>query len=494
MVIAKKYLVVNTDENAPEKQVVAKDEEGSFLFKLNIKKSETGVPFYLDVKRFIGKEVFFYCGKEEFHFDAQSDNADLNMRSNEIRPKLHYTVPYGWLNDPNGLIFVDGKFHIFCQHNPLSASWGNMHWYHSTTKDFIHFEHLGDALFPDEFGTMFSGSAICDKENKSELGKNVVLLYYTIAEYSRRFHKPKFSQGLAYSYDGVHFEKYYKNPIVPNIKGENRDPKVVFVPELDAYIMALYLDSDEYCFLKSNDLINWDFFQTIHIEGDSECPDLCYYGECKKWVLSGAADCYIVGHFEKEGFIKEQNALRFYNELDGRLSYAAQSFSGCGDRVLRLSWENINPGKQCFCGQLSVALEMSAVNLKNGEIRLCAKLCREISDKLSLYKSGGASSYLIDSATYIADIIPKDDLSVSIDGAILNISITNNTISYKKRDIPFTINGNKSIRFIVDKMSIEILSDDGLIFSALKHIYDKEKRCLTVSGGEAQIKIYIPAE
>ncbi|MBR6939579.1 MAG: glycoside hydrolase family 32 protein [Clostridia bacterium] len=487
MIISKKYLSVFTSESAAEKQVTAKDKNGNLLFNLQIRPDKTGMPFYLDVERLKGKDVFFYCEGNEFCFDGETDSISSFLdNSQSLRPLLHYTVPYGWLNDPNGLIFYEGNYHIFCQHNPLGTSWGNMHWHHSVTKDFIHFEHLGDALFPDETGTMFSGSAICDKNNVSGLGKNALLLYYTIAEYSGRHNQPEFSQGLAYSLDGMHFSKYKGNPVVPNIKGENRDPRVVFVPEINAYVMALYLEGDEYCLLKSDNLLNWKLFQRINIKSDGECPDLYYLSDGGKWILSGASDYYIVGHFEKCGFVPEQEPLRFYTETDGRHSYAAQSFSGTDTRVMRLSWENINPGDgQRFCGQLSVPMEMSLVTLPDGKMRLKASLCKELESKLVPCKKSDGE-YLIESGAYVADFYFDESFTADIDGASLRVNVSNNTVSLGGNTVPLSLSGEKNLRLVVDTMSIEILADSGLIFSCVKNICKSGTRRLKIQSGNVE--------
>ncbi|MBE6719703.1 MAG: glycoside hydrolase family 32 protein [Ruminococcaceae bacterium] len=487
MLISKKYLVINTDPAAPEKQIVALDENKELLFRLQVRPAKDGIPFYLDVERFKGKSVEFLCDKKEFVFDGETECKTPTC--NSFRPEIHYTVPYGWLNDPNGLIFYGGKYHIFCQHNPLSTVWGNMHWHHSVTTDFADFEHIGDVLFPDKNGTMFSGSAVCDTQNVSGLGKNAMLLFYTNAEYSNNSTAPKFTQELAYSTDSVHFTKYAGNPIVPNITGENRDPKVVFVPEMNAYVMALYLDGDEYCLLKSDNLLNWNEFQRIHIKGDCECPDLYYLKESGKWILSGAADYYIVGSFNKNGFAAEQEPVRYYCELDGKNSYAAQSFFGTHGRVLRITWENIDPeNNQCFCGQMSVPAEMSLVTLNDGRMRLKASLCSEIENRLKPVQSGCAGKY-ITNGFCVADIESKSDFSVNIDDTELNINIKKNTISLGGKSIPLSLSGHINLRLIIDKMSIEIFADDGLIFSVIKSINNAHERIITVSGDDAKVKI-----
>lgn len=485
MIISKKYLTVCTDSTAPEKQIVANDENGNMIFKLQLRADKRGIPFYLDAEQLMGKSVHFYCDGEEFHFDGETDVIPPPVcKAESFRPELHYTVPYGWLNDPNGLVFYGGKYHLFCQHNPLGTAWGNMHWYHSVTTDFIRFEHLGDALFPDSTGTMFSGSAICDTENVSGLGKNSLLVFYTAAGYSDAPGKSEFSQCLAYSADGVHFTKYKNNPVVPNIKGENRDPKVVYVPELKSFVMALYLEDDEYCLLKSANLTDWVRFQTIHLKGDGECPDLYYIKDSDKWIFSGASDYYLVGHFEECGFVAEQQEHRFYCELDGRLSYAAQSYSGTPDRALRISWENIGPEKaQCFCGQMSIPMEMSLVTLADGQMRLKSHVCKEFEENLSVVCHLHSGRHTIESGAYIADIeFENDAFSICIDNAVLNINPCGNTISYCNKSVPLTLRGKQNLRLIVDRLSIEILADDGLIFSSVRLPCNKITRTLALSG------------
>ena len=488
MIITNNYLVVCTDENAPEKHIIAKNDNGDKLFELQIRVSESGLQYYLDVERFKGEDIRFLCDGEEFIFSSQSDSLPPYTDSAQrFRPQLHYSAPYGWINDPNGLIYENGRYHIFCQHNPLGTAWGNMHWHHSVTTDFIQFEHLGDALFPDSEGTMFSGSAICDTQNVSGLGKNTLLLYYTSADYADG---SKFTQCLAYSTDGRNFTKYKNNPIVPNMRGENRDPKVVFVPEVNAYVMALYLDGNEYCLLKSDNLLDWESLQTIHIEGEAECPDLYYMNDCKKWVLSAASDCYIIGHFDKNGFIAEQPPLRFYQELDSRCSYAGQSYSGIGNRVLRLTWENINPkNSQCFCGQLSVPLEMELIDSHDGTKRLKASLCSEIESKLELEQEGGAGEYQISSASYVAYIESDGNFALDIDGVKLYINADKNTISFEDNSVALTAKGTHNVMLIVDRMSVEILADDGLVFTCIKNLCGSHLRRLSVAGKSPEVRI-----
>ncbi len=140
------------------------------------------------------------------------------------RPRLHFTSPFGWINDPNGLIFHDGKYHLFYQHNPADTCWNNMHWGHAVSSDLFHWQHLEEALFPDEFGTMWSGSAL------HKQGKDGFYVFYTVAG-------DPFCQHIAYTKDGLRLQK--QGEILPHIVETNRDPKVVRDKKREQFVMSL---------------------------------------------------------------------------------------------------------------------------------------------------------------------------------------------------------------------------------------------------------------
>ncbi|MBQ8551776.1 MAG: glycoside hydrolase family 32 protein [Clostridia bacterium] len=324
---------------------------------------------YYDLAPFMGRDITVtHDSGHAFEFCANIPDAPAEA----FRPKVHFTAPYGWINDPNGLVYYRGVYHLFYQHNPAGTKWGNMHWGHALSRDLVHFEHLNEALFPDELGDMFSGSAMVDEENL--LGLNTpehkaILLFYTAAGGHREINREaKFTQCLAYSLDGGHtFQKYAKNPIVPHIKAQNRDPKVVYDEENDVYLMALYLDGAEYALLTSNDLISWQQLQTFELPGDDECPDIYKMDNGKgerKWVICGAHDRYTVCDFDPSaGFVNmtEPRTLGFGSV------YAAQSYSGTARRI-RYSWNRFTavPSKYFNC-ELSVPCEL---RLFGNELRI----------------------------------------------------------------------------------------------------------------------------
>ena len=152
------------------------------------------------------------------------------MKKGDYRPKIHFSPEEGWMNDPNGMVYVDGVYHFFYQKYPYDTSWGPMHWGHATSRDLIHWEHQPIALYPDELGFIFSGSAVYDTQNSSEYGTNEnppIIAIYT------SHHKDGLEQqSIAYSNDkGRHFEKSYLNPVIKNPGiSDFRDPKAFWNP------------------------------------------------------------------------------------------------------------------------------------------------------------------------------------------------------------------------------------------------------------------------
>jgi hypothetical protein len=199
-----------------------------------------------------------------------------------LRPQFHFSSRRGWNNDPNGLVYYRGEYHLFYQHNPYGWEWGNMHWGHAVSRDLLHWNELGDALAPDALGPMFSGSAVVDWNNTSRFGKDgqpPLVLCYTAAG------RPTV-QCLAYSNDGRTFTKYSGNPIVPQITPGNRDPKVIWHAPTGCWVMVLYVGLPDPMrpaekgrpaqrhtihFLTSPDLKVWTI--RSQVEGFYECPD-----------------------------------------------------------------------------------------------------------------------------------------------------------------------------------------------------------------------------
>ena len=212
------------------------------------------------------------------------------------RPQFHFTPKTNWTNDPNGLIYYKGEYHLFFQHNPFGIDWGNMTWGHAISRDLVHWKQLPHALHPDELGTIFSGSGVVDWNNTGgfQAGDESVLVnFYT----SAGSHAPKevpFTQSIAYSNDrGRNWAKYEGNPVIEHIVGSNRDPKVIWHEPTQKWVMALYLDQNDYALFGSTNLKEWTRLSDLQIP-DTECPDIFELPvdddpDNTKWVFWGAA-------------------------------------------------------------------------------------------------------------------------------------------------------------------------------------------------------------
>ena len=274
----------------------------------------------------------------------------------DYRPAYHFSPKNGWMNDPNGMVYVDGTYHLFFQHNPDDTKWGPMHWGHATSTDLVHWEEQEIALFPDSLGTIFSGSAVIDKDNTAGFGENALVAIYTnhsheIEDTGTGLHE---TQSIAYSLDqGKTWTKYEGNPILPNPGiWDFRDPKVMWHDESAQWIMTL-ATKQSITFYASKDLKEWErlseFGEGIGAHGGVwECPDLLPFStaEGKKWVLlvsinpggpnTGSATQYFVGDFDGKTFTSAHEDIRWMDY--GPDNYAGVTFSNTGDRKLLIGW------------------------------------------------------------------------------------------------------------------------------------------------------------
>lgn len=496
--IENKYLLFPVNVNASQKRVcLYEGEKLLFDFRCKIDNIAPHFTAYMDVSPFMGKEVELQIEPEVEYAPRFADSFDLPEFGNELlRPQVHFTVKNGWNNDPNGLVYADGVYHMFYQYNPSAPEWQNMHWGHAVSRDLTHWEEKDIALFPDKLGTMFSGSAFIDKKNSAGFGKDAMLLFYTAAgNNSRLSENQKFTQCLAYSVDGGKtFAKYEHNPIVAHIEGGNRDPKVVYVEEIDKYVMAIFMAENRYELLTSEDLLNWKHFDGITLPGDAECPDLfsLEYEGRKLWVFMGARDVYTVGHFERDGFVAE-SAPKPLTYL--KMSYAAQSFSNIRDgRALRIAWHITRIPAPNFSSQMSFPTEMS-LEKHGDEYYLCATPAREIKD---LYVGGAICDNISLKDPYVAKTHARpvhmklslpytegEKLVLDIFGTPLACDMTNNELRCKNAKMPLTLKKDRvTLELICDRCSIEIFADNGKFFAAVAAIADYNLPRITVEKNE----------
>ena len=279
-----------------------------------------------------------------------SDSFDVTNRE-KYRPVYHHTPQWGWMNDPNGLFYKDGVWHLYFQYNPYGSQWENMTWGHSTSKDLVHWVHQGNAISPDALGTIFSGSAIVDKINTSGLGKGTVVAMYTSAGKSQ-------TQSLAYSTDdGKTFTKYANNPIITAEVPDFRDPHMFWNEDIHAWNLILAA-GQEMNIYSSKDLKNWTFESAFGLgygnhDGVWECPDLMKLPvngtEEEKWLLicninpggpfGGSATQYFVGSFDGHKFTCESKPDVTKWMDYGKDHYATVTFDNAPDnRRVAIAW------------------------------------------------------------------------------------------------------------------------------------------------------------
>ncbi len=337
--------------------------------------------------------IFFFLSFFIAHASAQSQvetNAKLTNES-LYRPSFHFTPKQGWMNDPNGMIFLNGQYHLFFQHYPDSTVWGPMHWGHATSSDLVQWKEQPIALYPDSIGMIFSGSAVLDKNNTSGLGRSgiapLVAIYTQHYMPGEKAGRTDFqNQSIAYSLDeGKTWTKYAGNPVLktPNIK-DFRDPKVIWHAPTQKWIMSLAV-ADHVEFYSAPNLINWtkesELGKNAFAHGGVwECPDLLHFNLNGKiiWVLlvsmnpggpnGGSATQYMVGDFDGHTFKPYSNDIKWMDY--GPDNYAGVSFSNVEDRNILIGWmsnwnyANVVPTEK-WRSAMTVPRELSLIEQNN---------------------------------------------------------------------------------------------------------------------------------
>lgn len=390
----KKFLLLPVQENAPEGKVnIIVNNEFQLEQNINIRLAREKVDYYvpLDLSAYQGKSVSVdvtgmpassLCWKEI----KLSDTFDSSNRET-YRPVYHHTPVYGWMNDPNGMFYKDGVYHLYFQYNPYGSMWANMTWGHSTSTDLTHWTYEGTAIVPDAWGAIFSGSCVVDKDNTAGLGKGAVVAFYTSAK-STPWGDVQ-SQSMAYSLDnGKTFIKYEHNPILTSTERDFRDPKVFWYAPGKHWVMMLAVGQEMQIYSSGN-LKDWKkessfgAMQGAH-GGVWECPDLVEVAvegsKEKKWVLicnlnpggpfGGSAAQYFVGSFDGKKFVNESPTQTKWLDW-GKDNYAT------------VTWSNAPAGRCIALGWMSNW--QYANNVPTTQYRSANTLARD----LTLYRVGG---------------------------------------------------------------------------------------------------------
>ncbi len=358
----KKFLHLPVQDDAPEGKVnIVINNKGQFAQSMNVRLAREKIDSYvpLDLSAYVDQNVSIdiagmpsssLCWKEL----KMSDSFDMTNKE-KFRPVYHHTPAYGWMNDPNGMFYKDGVYHLYFQWNPYGSVWANMHWGHSTSTDLMHWKFEGCAIVPDAWGAIFSGSCVVDHENTAGFGKEAVVAFYTSAK-STPWGDIQM-QSMAYSLDnGKTFTKYEGNPILTSSEKDFRDPKVFWYAPGKHWVMILAVGQHMEIYSSVN-LKEWkkesEFgaMQGAH-GGVWECPDLVEIPvegtREKKWVLicnlnpggpfGGSAAQYFVGSFDGKKFVNESPTQTKWMDW-GKDNYATVTWNNAPDgRCIALGW------------------------------------------------------------------------------------------------------------------------------------------------------------
>jgi len=402
------------------------------------------------------------------------------------RPQFHFTARNNWHNDPNGLVFYRGEYHLFFQHNPSGINWGNMTWGHAVSRDLVHWEQLPNALEPDRLGTIFSGSAVVDWHNTAGFQrgreKTLVAIYTAAGDTSPESKGQPFTQCVAYSNDrGRTWTKCERNPVLPHIIGGNRDPKVVWHAPTRKWIMALYKDGNVYAFFASPDLKSWTHLHDLTVPGCGECPDffeMPVEGDPRnqKWVFTAANGHYLVGAFDGQRFTPETGP----HPADwGSNYYAVQTYSDIparDGRRIQIAWMSGGryPGMP-FNQQMSFPCELKLRSFAEG-LRLCRLPVREIA-RLHAQKKTWRAQTARPGENLLAGVAGElFDLRAEIEpgeASGFGLRVRGEAVHYAAKDKQLTCLGKSAplepvanrlkLQILVDRTSLEVFAHDGRV-------------------------------
>lgn len=477
--ITQQYLHLPVKNGAPKRRMkFAVDGQTVREFEIEFAEGAADFVTLADVSAFRGKTLTVAVdrlagGPAALAAITPSDEkpAAAELYQEKLRPQFHFTSQRGWLNDPNGLVFANGKYHLFYQHNPYGWGWGNMHWGHAVSTDLFHWEELPESVYPAKFGDWaFSGSAVVDPLDTAGFGYKTDGIETIIAAFTSTGR----GECLLTSRDnGVSWTELPENPVV---KHQGRDPRLLWHAPTKKWVMALY---DEFegkqwiTFHTSTDMRKWEF--ASRIEGYYECPDLF---ESKidgtdetRWVLSAADGKYTTGQFDGKTFTPDGPKQQlWYGNF-----YAAQTYSNDPKgRIIQIGWgQNVNFPGMPFNQQMVVPVELT-LHRSGDKVVMRAKPVEEI-EKLATYAGGvsgfrrgigseSAASSLFDRIRLRADLTLSADAIVSLShrDIPITIDVAQQTIRCQNVIAPITLKeGEISLEILFDQGSVEVFANHG---------------------------------
>ena len=462
--------------------------------------------------------------------DTPDETATQSGYDELYRPQIHFTPAKNWINDPNGMVFADGVYHLFYQYNPQGNDWGNMSWGHATSTDLVHWQEQAVALTRDALGAVFSGSCVTDKAGTAGFGAGAMVAIYTAAGETGDV-AGKQQQCLAYSTDGgKNFTRYTGNPVIRNDDDNLRDPKVFWHEPTSRWIMALAkgwkMGVELYA---SADLKTWQHLSTfvVPLAGRPslqwECPDLFPLGD--KWVmlvsvnpggpLVGSGTMYFVGQFDGTTFTPDEGEYPVWLDY-GMDNYAGVTWSGTADRRVMIGWMN----NWSYSGSVPCSPWRSAMTLPRelklveheGRQLLASTVVREIENIAGEWQTAEGTLDVTDAYQLRINIALDKNSTITLANQMgekfvidLNAATRtltahrtaasgqtafNGTFSIPSMNAPLNTDGQSvTLDIFVDQSSVEIFTLDGrmamtnLVFP--QAIYNS----LTVTGADRQAQV-----
>ena len=503
----------------------------SLNVRLAMNKVDYYVPFYLDEfneEKMLAFDIHvngnyrndggistFTCWKNI----KNAESFDTTNRE-QYRPLYHHTPAYGWMNDPNGMFFKDGVWHLYFQHNPYGSQWENMTWGHSTSTDLIHWTFQGDPVQPDAWGSIFSGSSVVDKNNTAGFGENAIVALYTSAGENQ-------TQSMAYSTDnGKTFTKYDGNPIITSNVPDFRDPHMFWNEDIKKWNMILAAGQQMNIY-SSDNLKDWKFESSFGAEYGShggvwECPDLMKMKvrgtDKEKWMLvcninpggpsGGSATQYFVGDFDGHKFTCESKP-EVTKWMDyGKDHYATVTFDNAPNgRHVALAWMS----NWQYANQVPTLQYRSANSIPRDlglfEYKGNTYCSVTPSEEITAARSKKPSKSLSEACEMVVNL--KGDATITLS----NSKGEKVVMTYKAKDETFSMDRTLSgktdfssdfaaittapvygkmnkLRIFIDKSSIEVFDNDGkmamtnLVFPTKP--YDK----VTIKGKTKKYAVY----
>ena len=475
--IEHKYLNLPIHDGEP-KRTVEFFVDGKEVRRFHIKLANTEAQFWMfsDVSEFKGQELRVKTDglrPESMCLEALTNSGQIkgaeNLYDEKWRPQFHFSSRRGWNNDPNGLVYHKGEWHLFYQHNPFGIHWGNMHWGHAVSPDLVHWQELGNELFPWTMaeGHCFSGSAFIDKENTAgfQTGSEDVMV--------AAFTDTAVGEALAYSNDrGRTFTYYEGNPVV---KHKGRDPKVFWYEPGDHWVMAIYDvrdDSKGIAFYTSKDLKDWKY--QSRIKGYFECPEIFELPidgdeDNTKWVVYGADARYAIGEFDGKKFTPDHEGK---HRVHYGKYYASQTYNNAPNRRrIQIGWGRIEMPGMPFNQMMTFPCRLTLRTTEDG-VRMFAEPVKELS---KLHNNGHQRRDVtlkegvpleVDVSGRLFDIRAEFEAS----GGSFGLQIGDRKVTYdaEKQQLagmPLEpVDGKIRMQILVDRPSIEVCGNDGRVY------------------------------